>query len=61
MGGIRPNGRGQAEVLRLRVHPATRRRCIGRRLMADLEERAAWLGFTLPTIGAAGSRGNTEH
>jgi len=45
MGGIRPNEAGQAEVLRVRVHPATRRRGVGRLLMESLERRAAELGF----------------
>jgi ribosomal protein S18 acetylase RimI-like enzyme len=45
MGGIRPNRRGQAEVLRVRVHPATRRRGIGRHLMTALEDRARQLGL----------------
>lgn len=45
MGGFRPNARGQAEVLRVRVHPALRRIGIGRALMEDLEARATGLGF----------------
>jgi N-acetylglutamate synthase-like GNAT family acetyltransferase len=44
MGGIRPNERGQALVLHVRVHPARRRVGIGRRLMDALESRAAELG-----------------
>jgi ribosomal protein S18 acetylase RimI-like enzyme len=44
MGGIRPSGQGRAEVLRVRVHPATRRRGVGRALMATLEQRAGELG-----------------
>jgi ribosomal protein S18 acetylase RimI-like enzyme len=43
MGGVRPNDRGQAEVLRVRVHPAVRRRGVGRALMTALEARAAQL------------------
>jgi ribosomal protein S18 acetylase RimI-like enzyme len=46
MGGIIPNERDQAEVLRIRVHPALRRRGLGRALMSALEERAAQLGLT---------------
>jgi ribosomal protein S18 acetylase RimI-like enzyme len=46
MGGIRPGDDGRAEVLRVRVHPATRRRGVGRALMAELERRAALLGMT---------------
>lgn len=45
MGGIRANARGQAEVLRVRVHPAARKRGIGRALMDALEQRARSLGF----------------
>ncbi|GAA5199089.1 GNAT family N-acetyltransferase [Rugosimonospora acidiphila] len=45
MGGIRPGTGGRAEVLRIRVHPATRRRGIGRALMTALERRAAELGL----------------
>ncbi|MBR7835566.1 GNAT family N-acetyltransferase [Actinospica durhamensis] len=45
MGGFRPNARGQAEVLRVRVHPAARRLGIGRALMEDLEIRATAGGF----------------
>ena len=36
---------GGAEVLRVRVHPATRRRGIGRALMKELEDRARSRGF----------------
>jgi ribosomal protein S18 acetylase RimI-like enzyme len=46
MGGIVPNERGQAEVLRVRVHPALRRRGLGRAIMTALEERAAQLGLS---------------
>jgi N-acetylglutamate synthase-like GNAT family acetyltransferase len=45
MGGIRPNDARQAEVLRIRVHPAKRRTGVGSTLMAALERRAAELGF----------------
>lgn len=45
MGGIRPNNADQAEVLHIRVHPATRRRGVGRLLMSGLETRARELGF----------------
>ncbi|WP_238011396.1 GNAT family N-acetyltransferase [Dactylosporangium sp. AC04546] len=45
MGGIRPSTEGRAEVLRIRVHPATRRRGVGRALMSALEQRAARLGL----------------
>jgi ribosomal protein S18 acetylase RimI-like enzyme len=45
MGGIRPSGQQRAEVLRVRVHPATRRRGIGRAVMTALEQRAGELGM----------------
>jgi len=45
MGGFRPNTRGQAEVLRVRVHPAARRIGVGRAVMSGLEARAITLGF----------------
>lgn len=37
MGGLRISAPGRAEVLRVRVHPATRRRGVGRALMTALE------------------------
>jgi len=45
MGGFRPNSRGQAEVLRVRVHPAVRRIGVGRAVMDGLESRAEAFGF----------------
>ncbi len=45
MGGYRPDADNQATILRVRVHPATRRRGIGRALMAELERRAAETGL----------------
>ncbi|MET7402586.1 GNAT family N-acetyltransferase [Dactylosporangium sp. NPDC005572] len=45
MGGIKPSPKGRAEVLRVRVHPATRRRGVGRALMTALEQRALELGM----------------
>jgi ribosomal protein S18 acetylase RimI-like enzyme len=45
MGGIRPSEQQRAEVLRVRVHPAARRRGVGRALMAALEQRAGQLGI----------------
>lgn len=45
MGGIIPNEQGQAEVLRVRVHPALRRRGLGRAVMSALEQRAVELGL----------------
>ncbi|MEV6849692.1 GNAT family N-acetyltransferase [Actinoplanes sp. NPDC051411] len=44
MGGFRRGPGGDAEVLRVRVHPATRRRGVGRALMTELERRAARAG-----------------
>lgn len=45
MGGVRPSGEARAEVLRVRVHPATRRRGVGRALMAALERWATRHGI----------------
>jgi GNAT superfamily N-acetyltransferase len=45
MGGIRPSGQRRAEVLRVRVHPATRRRGVGRAVMTALEQCARELGI----------------
>jgi ribosomal protein S18 acetylase RimI-like enzyme len=47
MGGIGPvaDHPGRAEALRVRVHPALRRRGLGRALMTALEDRAAALGY----------------
>jgi GNAT superfamily N-acetyltransferase len=46
MGGFRPNAAGQAEVLRVRTHPAMRRSGIGRLLMTGLESLARDHGYT---------------
>ena len=45
MGGLRPGADDRAEVLRIRVHPAVRRRGVGRALMTALEQRATRLGM----------------
>ena len=46
MGGFRPSSPpARSEILRLRVHPALRRRGIGRALMMALESRAVNRGF----------------
>lgn len=45
MGGFRPNAARQAEVLRVRTHPAMRRRGVGRLVMSGLESRARELGL----------------
>jgi GNAT superfamily N-acetyltransferase len=45
MGGFRPGVDASAEVLRVRVHPAARRRGLGRALMSELEQRAARSGL----------------
>ena len=45
MGGFRPGAHARAEVLRVRVHPATRRRGVGRALVAELERRAVRAGL----------------
>jgi ribosomal protein S18 acetylase RimI-like enzyme len=46
MGGIKPTGANRAEVLRVRVHPARRRRGIGHQVMRELEKRAVELGLS---------------
>jgi ribosomal protein S18 acetylase RimI-like enzyme len=46
MGGIKPTGANQAEVLRVRVHPARRRCGVGQRVMRELEKRALALGLS---------------
>lgn len=53
MGGYRPSADARAEVLRVRVHPATRRRGVGRALMAELERRAAGNGLTTMHLDTA--------
>lgn len=45
MAGFRPLDRERVEMLRVRVHPAARRRRVGHRLMAALEARASELGY----------------
>ncbi len=45
MGGFRANDNRQAQILRVRVHPAVRRRGVGAQVMAALERRAGELGF----------------
>lgn len=44
MGAVMPDGAGTAEVNHVRVHPALRRRGIGRAIMRALERRAIELG-----------------
>lgn len=53
MGGFKPASPDAVEVLRVRVHPATRRRGIGRMLMARIEERAFELGYGATTLDTA--------
>ena len=45
MCGFVPTSPSEVEILRLRLHPAVRRRGIARLMMADLEQRAAESGF----------------
>ena len=45
MGGFRPNNAEQVEVVRVRVHPAVRRRGVGRAVMLELEGRASERGY----------------
>ncbi|WP_433293564.1 GNAT family N-acetyltransferase [Actinoplanes sp. CA-030573] len=53
MGGYRPDGGSGAEILRVRVHPATRRQGVGRALMSELERRAAAAGRTSAHLDTA--------
>lgn len=53
MGGFKPAPPDAVEVLRVRVHPATRRRGIGRMLMDRIEERAFELGYQKVTLDTA--------
>ncbi|MEU8821689.1 GNAT family N-acetyltransferase [Actinoplanes sp. NPDC048796] len=53
MGGYRPDGEGGAEILRVRVHPALRRRGIGRALMGALERCAAGDGLRSARLDTA--------
>ncbi|WP_232050748.1 GNAT family N-acetyltransferase [Actinoplanes sp. OR16] len=53
MGGYRTGPGARAEVLRVRVHPATRRRGVGRVLMSGLEKRAADSGVTTMHLDTA--------
>jgi N-acetylglutamate synthase-like GNAT family acetyltransferase len=53
MGGFRPASPTAVEVLRVRVHPAVRRRGVGRSLMKELEERATRLGFSEAELDTA--------
>jgi len=45
MAGYKPNGDGTATVLRVRVHPACRRKGIGAALMGEVERSATHAGF----------------
>ncbi len=45
MGGLMRHSAEEAEVRRMRVHPDFQRRGLGRRILAELEERARGLGF----------------
>jgi len=53
MGGLRSRGQNRAEMVYIRVHPATRRQGIGRKLMAALEQRAIALGHTEVILNTA--------
>jgi ribosomal protein S18 acetylase RimI-like enzyme len=54
MGGFRPAAGqpGRAEILRVRVHPARRRRGLGRAVMNALEADAAARGYREAWLGA---------
>lgn len=45
MGGLKKLSEDQAEIKRLRVHPAYQKRGYGQLLLTKLEERAAEMGF----------------
>lgn len=45
MGGLRPRSAQEGEIRRMRVRPDFQRRGLGRRILAELEERAGALGF----------------
>lgn len=45
MGGYKPTAPDSVEILRVRVHPAMRRRGVGRVLMRGLEEQAHMASF----------------
>lgn len=53
VGGVYPYSDGTAEILRVVVHPATRRRGIGRALVTALEKRAVQLGAAKARITTA--------
>ena len=53
MGGYRPEDPGAVEIMRVRVHPAVRRRGIGAGLMAELEHRACAAGFSEVRLNTA--------
>jgi len=53
MGGLRACDDDRAEIGYIRVHPATRRQSIGRRLMAALEQRAEAMGYTGVVLNTA--------
>jgi GNAT superfamily N-acetyltransferase len=53
MGGFKPVSSAAVEVLRVRVHPAVRRRGIGRRLMHELERRAGDADYRELTLDTA--------
>jgi ribosomal protein S18 acetylase RimI-like enzyme len=56
MGGYRVGAGGRAEILRVRVHPATRRRGIGRALLDELERRAAAAGVRTAHLDTAANQ-----
>lgn len=53
MGGLESVGDGRAEIVYVRVHPATRRRGVGRGLMAALERQAVLLGYNEVVLNTA--------
>jgi ribosomal protein S18 acetylase RimI-like enzyme len=53
MGGLQPIRPGEAVLVRLRVHPATRRRGIGRAVVTALEQRARQMGVSMLRLTTA--------
>jgi ribosomal protein S18 acetylase RimI-like enzyme len=53
MGGFRPSDAQRVEILRVRTHPALRRVGVGRKVMTELEQRAARVGFVLAHLDTA--------
>lgn len=53
MGGYKRTGDDEAQVFRVRIHPAMRRRGVGRQLMAAIEAAAVESGVARMVLGTA--------